>query len=683
MWLINDYTVLDYETYDPFIDTNNGGSWVYRLLYPEYAQNAKRVLLCTEDDSDEELYTWSHLQESNQSVISDKECIFHNNPNKLIGQNIIFDIGWYLTNFKTKEAAVTELRKMYKRGLLLIDTKILAKLVNERMPNKSFSLDSLLRVYSCENVKEIKELADACWDSGLYQKMTSTEKRKVKTKPKDLRKLTNVAYAHMDLMPKDVVLEYCKVDVKGTKELYELFIKKLIDEYKDEDKVIELLKIYSNAIYCLIEMRITGVAIDNTLLKKSYKEVSKKLDNVINNFKDDITKADIEFPKKWSFSQQSGGLKTLLLQYCRDVLKFKDNEFIYLESGNLSINEGWFSSHNQYPFMTNLSEIFKLQKLLNTYLTPIMEIQSKLNLLEQPYGRLHAEFNLYEASTGRFSSTNPNLQNIPKHDKYSYKICRSLFCAGEGRKLIKRDYDGQENRFMAHFGSILGAGGADELCDKWNANPLMSFHKMTGDLAGLEKPEAKCMNFGLCYGKSEGNICLDLGLPTITKTFTKNGRTREYQAPGPEGRALLDKYYKLMPFVKQLSNVIQSVCKKQGYVKSIIGRHIHTDGYNHPKTKKFIPKYYSMFNHFIQGSSADQLIVAMCKYYDYKVNNEEFSLDLNMVVHDEAVCTGDEDKLEHELPILDEFFTKAIPLKVVTPVSGFIGDCWYQEKGDD
>ena len=49
--------------------------------------------------------------------------------------------------------------------------------------------------------------------------------------------------------------------------------------------------------------------------------------------------------------------------------------------------------------------------------------------------RLHGQFNQTGTVTGRFSSDNPNLQNIPEG-------ARELFVAPEGRYIIGIDFSG-------------------------------------------------------------------------------------------------------------------------------------------------------------------------------------------------------------------------------------------------
>ena len=63
-------------------------------------------------------------------------------------------------------------------------------------------------------------------------------------------------------------------------------------------------------------------------------------------------------------------------------------------------------------------------------------------------GKLHASFIQHGTTTGRFSSNNPNLQNIPIKTDLG-KIIRNGFTASPGHTLIGFDYSQIELRVMA------------------------------------------------------------------------------------------------------------------------------------------------------------------------------------------------------------------------------------------
>ena len=92
------------------------------------------------------------------------------------------------------------------------------------------------------------------------------------------------------------------------------------------------------------------------------------------------------------------------------------------------------------PFCKLILERRGLLKLINTYIDKLPEC-----VLPET-GRLHAHFNQVGAGTGRFSSSDPNLQNIPSHEK----SIRLMFKAAKGHVLVGSDFSQQEPRLLSH-----------------------------------------------------------------------------------------------------------------------------------------------------------------------------------------------------------------------------------------
>ena len=92
------------------------------------------------------------------------------------------------------------------------------------------------------------------------------------------------------------------------------------------------------------------------------------------------------------------------------------------------------------PFCKLILERRGLLKLINTYIDKLPEC-----VLPET-GRLHAHFNQVGAGTGRFSSSDPNLQNIPSHEK----SIRLMFKASDGHVLVGSDFSQQEPRLLSH-----------------------------------------------------------------------------------------------------------------------------------------------------------------------------------------------------------------------------------------
>jgi DNA polymerase-1 len=111
--------------------------------------------------------------------------------------------------------------------------------------------------------------------------------------------------------------------------------------------------------------------------------------------------------------------------------------------------------------------------------------------------RIHGRFEPLGTATGRFSSKEPNLQNIGRGEM------REAFTAPEGKCLIVADYSQIELRAAAAI------AGETKMIDAYKAGA--DLHKLTAATV-LDKPEsevskadrqlAKAVNFGLIYGQS-------------------------------------------------------------------------------------------------------------------------------------------------------------------------------------
>ena len=82
-------------------------------------------------------------------------------------------------------------------------------------------------------------------------------------------------------------------------------------------------------------------------------------------------------------------------------------------------------------FTKSLLEYRGIEKLISTYIDKLPSCVNKQD------GRIHCKFNQYGADTGRFSSNDPNLQNIPSknHD------IRKMFIATQEEKIVNFDTD--------------------------------------------------------------------------------------------------------------------------------------------------------------------------------------------------------------------------------------------------
>lgn len=174
------------------------------------------------------------------------------------------------------------------------------------------------------------------------------------------------------------------------------------------------------------------------------------------------------------------------------------------DSGQLSVTRDTMiaaSSAAPYPLSRWLAAIVayrRVEKYRSTYGSNLVSIQ-------QARGRLTARFNIAQAVTGRYSSSGPNLQNIPRSP-----AVRRAFVARPNGILVLADYKSIELRVLAvlsndpamsHdavYGDMHAKMAADTLRVK-----LEAFNKQLKEKsahAKLARNRAKVGNFRKIYG---------------------------------------------------------------------------------------------------------------------------------------------------------------------------------------
>ena len=167
--------------------------------------------------------------------------------------------------------------------------------------------------------------------------------------------------------------------------------------------------------------------------------------------------------------------------------------------------------------------------------------QKFLNNINPVTGRIHANFNQLGTDTTRLSSTEPNLQNLPKD-----KETRACFVADKGNVWISADYSGQESYLMASIANdeamldelINGSGDLHTLTAR------MVFEEIPDDMPLDEakdkfpklRQEAKGYEFCFNYGGQDSTLIRNYGLSAARakeiyhKYMSGFSGLRDYQA---------------------------------------------------------------------------------------------------------------------------------------------------------
>ena len=272
-----------------------------------------------------------------------------------------------------------------------------------------------------------------------------------------------------------------------------------------------------------------------------------------------------------------------------------------------------------HPAVSLIMDVKIRQALLNKYLHG--------SFVKAVIGdRLHCTFSPNKRDkggtiTGRFSSSKPNLQNIParesKHGQASYgQEMRSLFIADEGCLLAACDYAQIEYLLLAHYAKGTQAN--------WFQNQAISgvdFHTAAQGVTGISsRDQVKTLNYGIIYGMG------------VNKMFSINRKTF---GTLEKAREIYNSYHTGLPVVRDTMTWCQNVAKAQGYIASIGGRLHHK-----PRPQLFNGRWndmiYKMTNYLIQGSAAEILKRGLLNAWNAGVFRV---LKLHITVHDENVAS--------------------------------------------
>ncbi len=177
------------------------------------------------------------------------------------------------------------------------------------------------------------------------------------------------------------------------------------------------------------------------------------------------------------------------------------------------------------PVIKALTNYRETGKILSTYGEGFIE----KHVTE--FCRVHSKINQYGAETGRTTSSNPNVQNIPKGSDW-----RACFVAPAGRKIITVDYNGCELRILAELsGEVVWIEAFNNGWDVHSVGAEILFGAAWSDAASAQcayykdgghqkcdkkvcpvhaklRDQIKAINFGIAYGMEAQRLADGLGI---------------------------------------------------------------------------------------------------------------------------------------------------------------------------
>lgn len=310
---------------------------------------------------------------------------------------------------------------------------------------------------------------------------------------------------------------------------------------------------------------------------------------------------------------------------------------------------------DKHEIIDKITEYRQIVKLNSTY------VEGLLKIINPKTGRIHSSFNQTITTTGRISSTEPNMQNIPVKTEMGRDI-RKVFVADENCKLVDADYSQVELRVLAHMSgdeNMIDAFKHGEDIHSKTASQI--FDVDIKDVTSKQRIEAKAINFGIIYGKTDFGLSQDLNIPVAT------------------AKAYIDSYFNKYPKIKEFMDEAVESATETGYATTILNRRRYIPEI---KASNFIVrnqgKRFAM-NAPIQGSAADIIKVAMVNVYN-KLKENNMKSKLILQVHDELIVEAVDEELEMAEKIVREEMENAQSMDVKLDVDLNTGDSWYETK---
>jgi DNA polymerase I-like protein with 3'-5' exonuclease and polymerase domains len=455
------------------------------------------------------------------------------------------------------------------RSVQLIDVQLAEPLLNET--RRSYSLESLAREHLGEG-KESDALYD--WCAASFGGKADGEQR-----------------ANIWRAPPSLVGPYAESDALLPMRIYEQQKVSL-----QRERLEGLFTLESELLPLLLDMRFRGVRIDVDKAQQTALWLREQAA---------LAQAKLKGVDVWSGPSLERAFKA------------SGHEIVYTEAGNASFTKQWLEAQT-----SELARAVLDVRLYEKAANPFIESYLLGNVHK---GRIHCQFHplrndTYGTVSGRFSSSNPNLQNIPSRHKVIGPALRSLYLPELNCRWLRGDHSQIEYRLLVH--DAVGTG-AEELRERYRKDPLTDFHQITIDMTRnitgvtLDRTPAKNLNFGLVYGMGKPLLKASLGV-------SADLAERLYSA-----------YHQAMPCIKETADKASSTAQRRGYIRTLLGRRRR---FNVRETTKYGEQRagtHAALNARLQGGAADTLKKGMRDCYKAGLFDDDACGIPHLTVHDE------------------------------------------------
>lgn len=344
----------------------------------------------------------------------------------------------------------------------------------------------------------------------------------------DARGLKGKPQQHLWCLPPEYVGPYAEADVDRTLRVWDAQRALL-----HKEGLWGLFDLETRLVPLLLAMRRRGVRVAIDRVRQARHDLQRKLDLAKRRLRE-LAGREVEY---WANEDIAKACDDLGIEYPRTKA-----------TGMPSFRSYWLERTN-HAFAQAVVECRKLDKLIGTFLEGA--------ILDCAVGeRLHCELHQLRGDdfgtvTGRFSSSRPNLQQIPKGSGVVGDLIRSFFIPEKGELWGRADLAQIELRLLAHYAS---GDGAEMIRQKYAEDPTIDFHQTCADFIKVDRSVSKSINFSIVYGAGKKKLAMQLGLPL------------------EEAEPLMKRYHDTFPFLKNTTRLAMRAAQDRGYVHTVLGR---------------------------------------------------------------------------------------------------------------
>ena len=434
------------------------------------------------------------------------------------------------------------------------------------------------------------------------------------------------------------MLEYCKQDVRVTKNLYQHLSNQDEEAISIEHQTANIIKTQTDNGMILNEERAYE------LLAEMKEKVLDIEDEVHERFKPLPVWVELVHPKDKMKNKDGTISKRYQAQLDKGAHTWKETSTGKMHWGYFEYPEFNLGSRQQIAKylqhfgwkpkkFTDKGSIIVDEKILKSVRIPeaqlivdyltitkrVAMVKSWVEAINEDTGRIHGNVNSCGAVTGRMTHSKPNCAQVPatRHDKKTGEVlwgfaggygadCRDLWTVPKGYKLVGCDASGLELRMLAHY-----------MNDDKYTNEILTgdIHTANQKSAGLQtRDQAKTFIYAFLYGAGDAKI-----------GEVSNGGAKH-------GRMLKKNFLDNTPALKLLREKVTQSSEK-GWVTGLDGRKLH------------IRSQHSALNTLLQSAGAVIMKKALVLLDTYAT---QYKIDYKFVlnVHDEFQCEVRDDQAD-------------------------------------